>query len=226
VGAYRRYWRKECFIPSPEGLPLRNPEGLKVPAFRLCNTKAAPRRSDGGARNRRLQRKWPSIRQLPVRINLRLASSRSFRLRNVLYAHALSLQRLLRELFFESRGWRAERFLAGNAFRNWKVRLLYLKLALMGSCRTGKWSKKRGPSRESPELRESGRYTCKILRGTEKQTRQGADSYQALDQEVRTLASHHRQKMVRNTHSEEGDWDLPHRTEAVHCSDCYLRKKW
>jgi hypothetical protein len=46
VGAYRRYWRKECFIPSPEGLPLRNPEGLKVPAFRLCNTKAAPRRSE------------------------------------------------------------------------------------------------------------------------------------------------------------------------------------
>jgi len=30
VGAYRRYWRKECFIPSPEGLLLRSPKGLKV----------------------------------------------------------------------------------------------------------------------------------------------------------------------------------------------------
>jgi hypothetical protein len=33
-------------------------------------------------------------------------------------------------------------------------------------------------------------------------------------EEVRTLASHHRQKMVRNTHSEEGDWGLPHRNEG------------
>src|SRR5258708_30445716 len=33
VGALRRYWRKECFIPSPEGLLLRNPEGLKVARF-------------------------------------------------------------------------------------------------------------------------------------------------------------------------------------------------
>src|SRR5258706_7280716 len=33
VGALRRYWRNECFIPSPEGLLLRNPEGLKVARF-------------------------------------------------------------------------------------------------------------------------------------------------------------------------------------------------
>jgi len=33
VGALRRYWRNECFIPSPEGLLLHNPEGLKVARF-------------------------------------------------------------------------------------------------------------------------------------------------------------------------------------------------
>jgi hypothetical protein len=33
VGALRCYWRNECFIPSPEGLLLRNPEGPKVARF-------------------------------------------------------------------------------------------------------------------------------------------------------------------------------------------------
>jgi hypothetical protein len=33
VGALRRYWRNECFIPSSEGLLLRHPEGLKVAGY-------------------------------------------------------------------------------------------------------------------------------------------------------------------------------------------------
>jgi hypothetical protein len=70
---------------------------------------------------------------------------------------------------------------------------------LMGSRRTGKLSKKVRPSR----LLWRGVFILQARHSSK--SAGGVPTPLALNQQVRTLASGRRQRMVRNTHSEEGD---------------------